>query len=133
MRMRDIEAQLKVLEVEMSETFLVHYILCTLPQQYGLLKISYNTHKDKWSINEPATMCVQEKGRLAMEEGEKVNLIVLGKKKYQAKQKGKSNIHPQSDIKKDDYTIFGSQWEVNKASTLEIRCPHMWRLLERAN
>ncbi|KAH7514805.1 hypothetical protein FEM48_Zijuj11G0129600 [Ziziphus jujuba var. spinosa] len=31
MRMRDIAAQLKVLEVEMSETFLVHYILCTLP------------------------------------------------------------------------------------------------------
>ena len=31
MRMRDIAAQLKALEVEMSETFLVHFILCTLP------------------------------------------------------------------------------------------------------
>ncbi|XP_073033727.1 uncharacterized protein [Primulina eburnea] len=47
MKMRDIEARLKKLEVEMSETFLVHYIVCTLPQQYGPFKISYNTHKDK--------------------------------------------------------------------------------------
>ena len=31
MRMRDIVAQLKALEVELSESFLVHYILCTLP------------------------------------------------------------------------------------------------------
>ena len=31
MRMMDIAAQLKSLEVAMSESFLVHYILCTLP------------------------------------------------------------------------------------------------------
>ena len=47
MQMRDIAAQLKTLEVEMSETFLVHYILNTFPQAYGPFKISYNTHKDK--------------------------------------------------------------------------------------
>ena len=66
MRMRDIAAQLKSLEVTMSDTFLVHYILNTLPQQYSPSKISYNTHKDKWSINELLTMCVQEEGRLMM-------------------------------------------------------------------
>ncbi|RVW97572.1 Retrovirus-related Pol polyprotein from transposon TNT 1-94 [Vitis vinifera] len=62
MEMRDIVAQLKKLEVEMSESFLVHFILNTLPPQYGPFKISYNTHKDKWSINELMTMCVQEEG-----------------------------------------------------------------------
>ncbi|KAH7510670.1 hypothetical protein FEM48_ZijujUnG0101300 [Ziziphus jujuba var. spinosa] len=67
MHMKDIVAQLKALEVEMLETFLVRYILCTLPQQYGPFKISYNTHKDKWSVNELMTMCVQKEGRLAME------------------------------------------------------------------
>ncbi|RVX04594.1 hypothetical protein CK203_023478 [Vitis vinifera] len=51
MEMRDILTQLKKLEVEMSESFLVHFILNTLPPQYGPFKISYNTHKDKWSIN----------------------------------------------------------------------------------
>ena len=32
MHLRDIVAQLKTLEVTMSESFLVHFILCTLPQ-----------------------------------------------------------------------------------------------------
>ncbi|XP_073136810.1 uncharacterized protein [Henckelia pumila] len=35
MKMRDIAARLKILEVDIYETFLVHYILNTLPQQYG--------------------------------------------------------------------------------------------------
>ncbi|RVW24897.1 hypothetical protein CK203_079482 [Vitis vinifera] len=69
-QMRDIAAQLKALEVEMSDSFLVHYILNTLPQQYGPFKISYNTHKDNWSINELLTMCVQKEERLKMELGE---------------------------------------------------------------
>ena len=47
MKMRDIATQLKNLEVDIYETFLVHYILNTLLIQYGSLKISYNTHKDK--------------------------------------------------------------------------------------
>jgi len=67
MRMSDIAAQLKTLEVDMSESFLVHYILNTLPPPYEPLKISYNTYKEKWSINELLTMCVQEEERLAME------------------------------------------------------------------
>ncbi|KAH7525030.1 hypothetical protein FEM48_Zijuj06G0181800 [Ziziphus jujuba var. spinosa] len=84
MHMRDIAAQLK----------------------YGPFKISYNTYKDKWSINELLTMCVQEEGRLAMEEGEKVNLIVPGKKKNQAKQKGKNVNH--------------NTWRINSGSSIYV-------------
>ena len=105
MRMKDIAAQLKSLEVTMSDTFLVHYILNTLPQQYSPFKISYSTHKDKWSINELLTMCVQEEGRLMMEEGEKVNLTTFGnKRKDQAKRKGKIPVQP--GIKKESKCFF---------------------------
>ncbi|OIT05342.1 hypothetical protein A4A49_65120, partial [Nicotiana attenuata] len=58
MEMRDIAAKLKSLEVDMSEPFHVHFILNSLPAECGPFKISYNTHEDKWSINEPLTMCV---------------------------------------------------------------------------
>ncbi|RDX81373.1 hypothetical protein CR513_37952, partial [Mucuna pruriens] len=51
MHIRDIVAQLNGLEVTMSESFMVYYILCTLPHQYAPFKISYDTHKDKWSTN----------------------------------------------------------------------------------
>ena len=46
MEMRDIAAQLKSLEVEISDLFLVHLILNSLPVEYGPFKISYNTHKE---------------------------------------------------------------------------------------
>ena len=69
MRMRDIATQLKEFEVKMLDSFL-HYILNTLPQEYAPFKISNNTHKDKWSINKLLTMCIQEEGRLLMEQGE---------------------------------------------------------------
>ena len=50
-------------------------------------------------------MCVQEEGRLTMEEGEKVNLTTFGKKrKDRAKRKGK--IHIQPCIKKESKCFF---------------------------
>ncbi|XP_074266376.1 uncharacterized protein LOC141589638 [Silene latifolia] len=103
MHMRDIAAQLKTLEVTMSDTFLVHFILCILPPKYAPFKISYNTHKDKWSINEHMAMCVQEEGRLLMEEGEKVNLTFASSSKRQkdhTKDKGKGKISAEPAIKK---------------------------------
>jgi ionotropic glutamate receptor len=71
-------AQLNNLEVEMLESFFVHYILNTLPQQYRPFKILYNTYKAKWSINELMTMCVQEERRLVMELGESAMLATQG-------------------------------------------------------
>ncbi|KAL5742151.1 hypothetical protein ACOSP7_028883 [Xanthoceras sorbifolium] len=81
MQIRDIAAQLKKLEVDISESFLMHYILNTLPQQYRPFKIWYNTYKDKWSINELMTMCVQEEGRLLIEQGDSAMLATQGKGK----------------------------------------------------
>ncbi|KAF7839831.1 Retrovirus-related Pol polyprotein from transposon TNT 1-94 [Senna tora] len=91
MRMRDIAAQLKTLEVELPDSFLVYSILNSLPPQYGPFKISYNTHKQKWSINEVLTMCVQEEGRLFAEMGESAHLANQGKDKNQAKKKDVSS------------------------------------------
>ena len=120
MRMRDIAAQLKDLEVTMSDSFLVHYILTTLPHQYGPFKISYITHKDKWSINELLTMCVQEEERLMMEEGEKVNLTVQGKKKKEyAKNKG--HIPPHPTIKKESKCFFCKKKGHVKKDCLEFK------------
>ena len=47
MQLLDISTQLNKMEVDMFESFLVHFILNTLPQEYGSFKISYNIHKDK--------------------------------------------------------------------------------------
>ncbi|KAJ6963525.1 hypothetical protein NC652_001982 [Populus alba x Populus x berolinensis] len=74
MQMRDIVAQLKNLKVEMLDSFLVHYIMNTLPQQHGPFKILYNAHKDRRSINKLMTICVKEEWRLVMELEENIML-----------------------------------------------------------
>lgn len=74
MEMRDIVAKLSSLKVEISESFLVHFILNSLPSEFTPFKISYNTHKENWSINELLTMCVQEEQRLKNESIESVHL-----------------------------------------------------------
>ncbi|KAL4295771.1 hypothetical protein GQ457_12G011150 [Hibiscus cannabinus] len=104
-KMRDLAARLKAIEVEMSDSFLVHYILNTLPPQYGPFKISYNMHKDKWSIDELLTMCDQEEGMLILEMRESALTVTQGKRPVQAKQRGKAKMQPQADIKKE-FTCF---------------------------
>ena len=107
MRMMDIAAQLKNLEVTMSESFLVHYILCILPPQYSPFKISYNTHKEKWSISELLTMCVQEEERLLVKQGEKVFFTIpVNKRKNKAQNKGKGEVQPKTNIKKESTCFF---------------------------
>jgi len=135
MQIRDTVAQLKKLEVEISDSFLMHYILNTLPHQYGPFKISYNTHKDKWSINELMTMCVQEEERLVMELGESAMLATHRKGKSQAYKKGKGKIPPQADIKKDSKCFFCKKkghmkkecakfkkWLADKGNTISFVC-----------
>ena len=82
----------------MFESLMVHFILNTLSLKYGSFKISYNTHKEKWSINEWMTMCVQEEERLVMEMGESSMLTTTcGKNKAtksQANQKRSGKILP---------------------------------------
>ena len=81
MQMRDITTQLKKLGIRMSESFLVNFILNTLPHQFKPFKISYNT-QNKWSIDELMTMYVQEEERLVMELGESAMLATIhGQKK----------------------------------------------------
>ena len=125
MQMRDLAAQLKTLEVDMSDSFLVNYILNSLPPEYGPFKISYNTHKDKWSINELLTMCVQEEGRLTMEKSENVFVATERKNMNQVKHKGKGKIPPQGGIKKESKCFF-----CKKKGHMKKDCPKFQKWLE---
>ncbi|XP_009617487.1 uncharacterized protein [Nicotiana tomentosiformis] len=112
MKMRDIAAKLKSLEVDMSEPFLVHFILNFLPMEYGPFKISYNTHKDKWSINKLLTICVQEEERLKYETPESVNMVTHGKRNAK---KGKSvPMKKKSTFDKDVCCFYKKKGHWNK-------------------
>ncbi|RVW68071.1 hypothetical protein CK203_064578 [Vitis vinifera] len=48
--------------------------LISLPTQFSPFKISYNTQKEKWTLNELIAQCVQEEERLKQEKIESAHL-----------------------------------------------------------
>ncbi|KAD3640646.1 hypothetical protein E3N88_29869 [Mikania micrantha] len=83
MMMNDMANQLKTLDMEISKGFLVHFIMTSLPSQFDLFKINYNTQKEKWKMSELIAMCVQEEERLKLEKPDFAHLTTsnLNKKK----------------------------------------------------
>lgn len=60
MKMSRLASKLKSSKLELSNDLLVNLILFSLPEHFGKLKVSYNTQKDKWSLNELIHLCIQE-------------------------------------------------------------------------
>ncbi|CAD5184135.1 unnamed protein product [Musa acuminata subsp. malaccensis] len=64
--------------MNVDESFLVQFILNSLPSRFGPFKIHYNTNKDKWDLNELTSMCVQEELRLRQENSYNVMTTTQG-------------------------------------------------------
>ena len=64
MEMSNLAGKLKALKLQLSEDLLVHLVLISLPAQFSQFIVSYNTQKDKWSLNELISHCVQEEERI---------------------------------------------------------------------
>jgi len=67
MEMFHLTSKLKVLKLELSKDLLVHFILISLPAHFGQFKVSYNTLKDTWSLNELISHFVQKELMLQRE------------------------------------------------------------------
>lgn len=91
--MINLVAQLKTLGMNVDEFFLVQFILNSLPSQYGPFQINCNTMKDKWNVNQLASMLNQKESRLKQLEQHSVHLIdqEAEKKNLRKPKKGKKN------------------------------------------
>ncbi|XP_057452120.1 uncharacterized protein LOC130743925 [Lotus japonicus] len=67
MGMSNIASKLKALNLEMSNDLLIHLVLFSLAAQFSQFKITYNCQKEKWSLNELISFCVQKEERLKQE------------------------------------------------------------------
>jgi hypothetical protein len=79
MEMSNIASKLKALKLDLSDDLLVHLVLISLPANYGQFIVSYNTQKDKWTLNELISHCVQEEDRLKRERHESAHITVTSK------------------------------------------------------
>jgi len=73
--MTNIAARLKTLGMAVNENSLVQFILNSLPSEYGLFQMSYNTMKDKWNVHELHNMLVQEETRLKNQGSSSVHYV----------------------------------------------------------
>ncbi|KAK9074591.1 hypothetical protein SSX86_007189 [Deinandra increscens subsp. villosa] len=81
MMMSNMAHKLKGMNMEISEGFLVHFIMTSLPTQFDSFKINYNTQKEKWQMSELITMCVQEEERLKVEKPDVAHVTTTNTKK----------------------------------------------------
>ena len=116
MEMFNLVTRLKVLKLELSEDILVHLVLISLPTQFSLFKISYNTQKEKWTLNELIAQCVQEDERLKQEKIESAHLDSTS-------QGFGTNKKRKRDNKEKQTAIFGtSMQKVQKKQDKEMTC-----------
>ncbi|PKA50474.1 hypothetical protein AXF42_Ash013688 [Apostasia shenzhenica] len=57
MKMTGIASQLNEMKFTISDNFIVHFILNSLPTEYSAFKVPYNTQKVKRLINDLISMC----------------------------------------------------------------------------
>ncbi|KAK1666321.1 hypothetical protein QYE76_054480 [Lolium multiflorum] len=105
MKKCNMAAKLKSMEMEISNGFLVHFIMSSLPPQFDPFMINYNAMDVKWEIDEMMARCVQEEERLKADRIDHVNQFGHSQKKkyrkfvneyvkpkpYKFKEKGQSS------------------------------------------
>ncbi|CAH9119204.1 unnamed protein product [Cuscuta europaea] len=74
-------SRLKTLKIEISEDVLVHIVLNSLPIAFDPFKVRYNCQKEKWSLNELISYCVQEEERMKQNKTESAHLASTSKDK----------------------------------------------------
>ena len=74
--MANLAAKLKTMGMDVSESFLVQFIINSLPPEFGQFQVNYNTIKEKWNLQEIKAMLVQEEGRLKKMKDHSIHLAV---------------------------------------------------------
>jgi hypothetical protein len=111
LKMIDMSNKLKDLECPFLESYVINYIMMSLPSCFGNFKINYNSSDKKWITTELIANLSQEEERLRTENGEHlVNLTKgssfghgkSGGKFSRQKEKGKSLMTPPKEASKED-------------------------------
>ncbi|RVW60487.1 Retrovirus-related Pol polyprotein from transposon TNT 1-94 [Vitis vinifera] len=139
MEMSHLASKLKALKLELSDDLLVHLVLISLPAQFNQFKVSYNCQKDKWTLNELISFCVQEEERLKQDKTESAHLASTSKDKGKRKNKDNKVVAsngPEQKKQKVEVTCFFcnkpghtkkectkyAAWRVKKGMFLTLGC-----------
>ncbi|RID75834.1 hypothetical protein BRARA_B02852 [Brassica rapa] len=130
LEMSNIVSKLNTLKTELPAELLILFVLNSLPPQFNQLKSNYNTHKEKWSLNELIGYCVQEEERMKQERTESAHMV------YTSKRQGKiKKFEPVKDdaakgpTQKKHAKVEDTCFFFRKGGHIKKECPkyHVWR------
>jgi hypothetical protein len=84
LRMSNVAARLKLLDLAIKDGFLIYLIFNSLPKEFETFEVNYNSMNDKWTLEKFIAICVQE------EEGIKHNNCGVERTKKEDKGKAVS-------------------------------------------
>ena len=141
LNMSNTASKLRALKLDLSEDVLVLLVLLSLPTQYNQFKVSYNCQKEKWTLNELISHCVEEEERLKHDRAEEVHMIgtpkdMSGKKRKSKAIKSETAKAPAPQARPDEILCFFCKkpghakkdcakyhaWRVKKGTFLTLVC-----------
>jgi hypothetical protein len=69
LRMNNIAARLKPLDLAIKDGFLIYLIFNSLPKEFETFEVNYNSLNDKWTLEKFIAICVQEEERIKCNNG----------------------------------------------------------------
>jgi molybdopterin converting factor small subunit len=69
LRMSNVAARLKPLDLTIKDGFLIYLIFNSLPKEFKIFEVNYNSMNDKWTLEKFIAMCVQEEERIKHNNG----------------------------------------------------------------
>ncbi|CAA0839096.1 Unknown protein, partial [Striga hermonthica] len=142
LKMSNIASKLRALKLDLSEDMLVLLVLLSLPTQYDQFKVSYNCQKEKWTLNELISHCVEEEDRMKHKRAEEVHMVGTSKdpggfkRKHKAVKVETATKGPDPKVKPEEILCFFckksghlkkdcakySAWRVKKGTFFNLVC-----------
>ncbi|CAL2270012.1 unnamed protein product [Prunus armeniaca] len=93
LNMLEIGNKLKALKVNVDETMMVHFAINSVPRTFKRLRNTYVAQKEKWTVTDLISICVQEEQNMKKDKiEEKINMIQSFKRDFgKGKTVGKKN------------------------------------------
>nr|ABA99659.2 retrotransposon protein, putative, Ty1-copia subclass [Oryza sativa Japonica Group] len=118
LRMSNMASKLKPMDLGITDDFMVHLVMASLPKQFDNFIVNYNISPEKWKFEKLIANCVQEEERIKESNGGSINYVKDNKKK--------NHKSPTSKAKQSQHLL---QQQYKKTGHYKKDCPDFLKMI----